>query len=106
MGHNSDASRNVDVSRINPQTNLPQLSEAQILSYTKLLSEDIGYRTVGTIEHALADEWLTQKAHEIKKECEEIVNRSKGTGKERKLECELWRQQGSGSHRYVYSLIR
>lgn len=58
---------------------------------------------MGTIEHALADEWLTKKAHEIKKECEEIVNRSKGTGKERNLECEVWRQQGSGSHRCVIS---
>lgn len=40
---------------IDPKTGLPQISETQILAYTRHLSEDIGYRTVGTSEHALAD---------------------------------------------------
>ncbi|KAA1470020.1 hypothetical protein DENSPDRAFT_774128 [Dentipellis sp. KUC8613] len=86
---------------VNPVTNLPQLSETQILSYAQHLSEDIGYRTVGTYEHALADEWITNKLKNIKHECEEIVNKEAAkAGSRRKLECEFWRQQGSGSHRF------
>ena len=86
--------------RINPLTSLPQISEAQILSYAKHLSEDIGYRTVGTREHALGDAWMMQKAEELKQQCDEIVKSVPG----RKLECEVWRQEGSGSHRYVLRL--
>ncbi|TFY75137.1 hypothetical protein EWM64_g8876, partial [Hericium alpestre] len=86
---------------IHPVTKLPQLSETQILSYAQYLSEEIGFRTVGTYEHALGDQWLTDKLRNIKEECEEIVNKEAArTGKGRKLECEFWRQQGSGSHRF------
>ncbi|CAE6479620.1 unnamed protein product [Rhizoctonia solani] len=81
---------------INPQTGLPQLSEAQILSYTRVLSEDIGYRTVGTKEHALGDAWLLDRVNELREQCQEAVGRTPG----RKLECEVWRQQGSGTHRF------
>ncbi|RDB27664.1 putative endoplasmic reticulum metallopeptidase 1 [Hypsizygus marmoreus] len=80
---------------VNPQTNLPQISEARILGFAKYLSEDIGYRTVGTLEHALADAWMVKQAEEVKRNCEEVVA---ATG--RKLECEVWRQEGSGSHRF------
>lgn len=79
---------------VNPSTQLPQISEANILGVAKYLSEDIGFRTVGTFEHALADTWMVQRAEEMQKECERIVVE---TG--RKLECEVWHQQGSGSHR-------
>jgi hypothetical protein len=91
----------VYTSRINPATSLPQISEAQILSYAKYLSEDIGYRTVGTREHALGDAWMYEKAEELQKECEAIVK----AVPDRKLECEIWRQQGSGSHRYVPNVL-
>ncbi|TFK34083.1 hypothetical protein BDQ12DRAFT_690347, partial [Crucibulum laeve] len=80
---------------IDPVTNLPQISESRILGFAKHLSEDIGYRTVGTLEHALADTWMVEKAEEVKKNCERVVA---ATGK--KLECEVWRQEGSGSHRF------
>ncbi|KAF9458872.1 hypothetical protein BDZ94DRAFT_1225561 [Collybia nuda] len=79
----------------NPSTGLPQISEARILGYAKYLSEDIGYRTVGTYEHALADTWMVEQAEAVKKNCEDVVA---ATG--RKLECEVWRQEGSGSHRF------
>ncbi|KAI0057402.1 hypothetical protein BV25DRAFT_1812524 [Artomyces pyxidatus] len=78
-------------------TSLPQLSETQILAHAQYLSEDIGYRTVGTYEHALADKWLFDKVQVMQKDCEELVKRS---GSRRKLECEVWRQEGSGSHRF------
>ncbi|KAI0792197.1 hypothetical protein C8Q75DRAFT_754855 [Abortiporus biennis] len=81
---------------VNPVTLLPQLSETQILSYARQLSEDIGYRTVGTREHALGDEWMINEATVLKKQCDEIVKVSPG----RKLECEVWRQEGDGSHRF------
>ncbi|KAJ7131725.1 hypothetical protein C8R43DRAFT_1024401 [Mycena crocata] len=79
----------------NALTNLPQISEARILGFAKYLSEDIGYRTVGTYEHALADTWMVEQAEEAKHHCERVV---RDTG--RKLECEVWRQQGSGTHRF------
>ncbi|KAH0836908.1 hypothetical protein J3R83DRAFT_8723 [Lanmaoa asiatica] len=79
-----------------PKTGIPHPSENTILSYAKYLSEDIGYRTPGTREHAEADAWMVRKAEEIKRLCEEVVNNEKG----RKLECEVWRQEGSGSHRF------
>lgn len=66
----------------------------------KHLSEDIGYRTVGTYEHALADKWMVDAAMQVKQNCERVVER---TG--RKLECEVWRQQGSGNHRYAILLL-
>ncbi|KAH7891014.1 hypothetical protein F5I97DRAFT_2052216 [Phlebopus sp. FC_14] len=79
-----------------PETLLPHPSEATILSYAKYLSEDIGYRTPGTREHAEADAWMVHKAEEIKQLCDEVLTKEKG----RKLECEVWRQEGSGSHRF------
>ncbi|KAG2046912.1 hypothetical protein BDR06DRAFT_964563 [Suillus hirtellus] len=84
------------VDQYDPTTSLPQLSEATILQYAKYLSEDIGYRTPGTREHALADAWMTEKAYQLKEECERVVAAQPG----RKLQCEVWRQEGSGSHRF------
>ncbi|KAF8075052.1 hypothetical protein FPV67DRAFT_1475846 [Lyophyllum atratum] len=78
-----------------PLTGLPQISETRVLGFAKYLSEDIGYRTVGTLEHALADTWMVGQAEAVKRNCEEVVA---ATG--RKLECEVWRQEGSGSHRF------
>ncbi|GLB41442.1 putative peptide hydrolase [Lyophyllum shimeji] len=79
----------------NPLTGLPQISEARIRAFAKYLSEDIGYRTVGTQEHALADKWMVEQAEAVRRNCEEVVA---ATG--RKLECEVWHQEGSGSHRF------
>ena len=80
--------------RTNPITKLPQISESRILDVAKSLSEDIGYRIVGTREHSLADKWMVQAAEHVRQNCQRIVNK---TG--RKLECEVWRQEGNGSHR-------
>lgn len=88
---------NPSTTRYNSITSLPQLSEATILQYAKHLSEDIGYRTPGTREHALADVWMTEKAFQLQEECQRVVASQPG----RKLQCEVWRQEGSGSHRYV-----
>ncbi|KAI0262359.1 hypothetical protein BC834DRAFT_925273 [Gloeopeniophorella convolvens] len=83
-------------SLINSETGLPQISETQILAYSQYLSEDIGFRTVGTYEHALADKWMADTAYEIQKECERLVQSDPG----RNLECEVWHQRGNGSHRF------
>jgi len=77
--------------RTDPVTGLPQISESKILGYAKHLSEDIGYRTVGTKEHAIGDAWLLKEAQLIAEKCP------------KSLECEVWRQSGSGSHRYAES---
>ncbi|TRM58647.1 hypothetical protein BD626DRAFT_559974 [Schizophyllum amplum] len=79
----------------NADTGLPQISEARILDVAKTLSEDIGYRIVGTEEHARGDAWMYAQAQAFKAECETIV-RSQG----RALECEVWHQKGDGSHRF------
>ncbi|KAH9951135.1 hypothetical protein B0H21DRAFT_719728 [Amylocystis lapponica] len=84
------------VEPIHPITGLPQLSEALVLAHAKYLSEDIGYRTVGTREHALGDAWMLQQAEALRTQCQDIVRANPG----RKLECEVWHQQGSGSHRF------
>lgn len=83
--------------RYDPITSLPQVSEAQILAHAKYLSEDIGYRTVGTREHALGDEWVLNQAEALRSECEAVVR----AHPERRLQCEVWHQQGSGNHRCV-----
>ncbi|KAM5532207.1 hypothetical protein V8D89_014107 [Ganoderma adspersum] len=79
-----------------PTTSLPQVSEAQILAHAKYLSEDIGYRTVGSAEHAAGDAWVLKQAETLRGECEELVR----AHPERKMQCEVWHQQGSGSHRF------
>ncbi|CEL53123.1 putative zinc metalloprotease C1259,02c OS=Schizosaccharomyces pombe (strain 972 / ATCC 24843) GN=SPCC1259.02c PE=3 SV=1 [Rhizoctonia solani AG-1 IB] len=84
------------VDLINPKTGLPQLSESRILSHVRVLSEDIGFRTVGTKEHALGEAWLLDQVNDLREQCKEAVSRTPG----RKLECEVWRQQGSGTHRF------
>ncbi|KAF8625164.1 hypothetical protein AX15_005531 [Amanita polypyramis BW_CC] len=86
-----------------PHTHLPQISETRILDMARYLSEDIGYRTVGTYEHALGDKWFYDQVLTFQKECERVVSAVSGAGMGpggRKLECEVWRQQGSGSHRF------
>jgi hypothetical protein len=74
-----------------------RVSEANILAVAEHLSGTIGYRTVGTKEHAEGDAWMLAQAKKIQKECERIV-RDVHSG--RNLECEVWRQEGSGRHRY------
>ena len=74
---------------------MPQLSEARMVAHAKYLSEDIGFRTVGTREHALGDAWMVEQANEVAKQCHQAVKDVPG----RKLECEVWRQEGNGSHR-------
>ncbi|KAF5316325.1 hypothetical protein D9619_006761 [Psilocybe cf. subviscida] len=82
-------------SMTNPITKLPQISEERILGIARHLSEEIGYRTVGTYEHALADDWMMEAVEQVKRNCETIVE-SEG----RRVECEVWRQEGSGNHRF------
>lgn len=80
----------------NPITSLPQISESRILETARILSEDIGFRTPGTREHAVGEEWLWHQVTNIKQECDKIVRKSPS----RNLECEIWHQKGSGSHRF------
>ncbi|EMD39116.1 hypothetical protein CERSUDRAFT_104381 [Gelatoporia subvermispora B] len=81
---------------IDPITGLPQLSEARILAHAQYLSEDIGYRTVGTREHALGDEWMVQQVEVLQAQCEEVIRAYPG----RHLQCEVWHQRGDGYHRF------
>ncbi|KAJ3908844.1 hypothetical protein F5879DRAFT_935898 [Lentinula edodes] len=79
-----------------PVTNSPQISESRILEVSRILSEDIGFRTPGTREHALGEDWLWDQVTKIKNDCDDMVKRSS----RRHLECEIWHQKGSGSHRF------
>ena len=53
--------------RVDPRTGLPQILES---TYVRHLSENIGYRTVGTTEHTLTDKWMVDTAYEIREESE------------------------------------
>ncbi|KAF7976944.1 hypothetical protein HWV62_5371 [Athelia sp. TMB] len=79
-----------------PISGLPQISESAILGHARHLSETIGYRTVGTREHALGDAWMVDQAAALKTQCDALVAASP----HRALECEVWRQEGNGSHRF------
>jgi len=77
----------------------PQISEKKILGDTKTLSETIGYRIVGTKEHARGDDWGVMKVKELKRTCDSVIARAKEEKRNIRLECEWDRQQGSGTHR-------
>lgn len=75
------------------------IAEAIVLEKARYLSETIGYRTVGTKEHAAGETWLLKELEVLKKHCEELVNNA-SISHPRFLECEVVRQEGSGAHRY------
>ncbi|KAF7323535.1 Peptide hydrolase [Mycena kentingensis (nom. inval.)] len=77
------------------RTGMPQISEPKILAVARHLSEDIGFRTVGTHEHALADAWMLQQAEAAKRHCDQVARIGN-----RALQCEVWHQRGSGTHRF------
>ena len=79
--------------RYDAQSAVPQLSEAKMLDIARELSETYGYRTVGTREHALADAWFYEQVQELAKNCPPT------------LQCEAWRQVGSGAHRSAAELV-
>ncbi|CAO1635451.1 unnamed protein product [Sympodiomycopsis kandeliae] len=70
-------------------------SEEGALQLIKKLSEDIGYRIVGTEHHVAAEDWLLA---ELKK--------YEGThnlgGEAGKVQVEVWRQIGDGAHRFDF----
>ncbi|KZT56782.1 hypothetical protein CALCODRAFT_470601 [Calocera cornea HHB12733] len=80
--------------RYSNSTHLPQLSEHRMLAVARHLSETIGYRTVGTREHALADAWMAEQLAALQAVCEERASAGD------QVECEVWRQEGSGKHRF------
>ncbi|KAE9386618.1 hypothetical protein BT96DRAFT_1026164 [Gymnopus androsaceus JB14] len=57
----------------------------------------IGYRTTGTFEHARGEDWLWDQVSQVKHSCDELVSRSSNQSG---LECEIWHQKGSSSHRF------
>jgi hypothetical protein len=76
------------------------IAETAVLEKVRQLSEDIGYRTVGTREHLLGEQWMLKEAQALKAHCDELVRQSSPAAP-RHLECEVDRQEGSGTHRYV-----
>ena len=59
-------------SRAEAQTRVDEQSEDQHLS------EDIGYRAIGTTEHAFSGKWMVDTAYKIQKECERLVRTDPG----------------------------
>ena len=78
------------------------IAEIAILDKVRQLSEDIGYRTVGTREHVLGEQWMLKEVEALKAHCDNLVKKSSHPTI-RHLECEVDRQEGSGTHRYVRS---
>ena len=81
--------------RYDIDTGLPHVSEPVVLEHARVLSEDIGFRTVGTREHALGAEYVLDQVKIVKDLCDAAVK----SAPTRRLACEVWRQEGSGSHR-------
>lgn len=73
----------------NYELSTPQFSEHKALEHIQAL-EDVGYRIVGTKEHAAGLEYVLRVADELIEKCLAFPE----------LECEVWHQQGSGSHRF------
>ena len=66
----------------------PQPSEEIVMRHIAAL-ERIGYRTVGTQEAKLGEEYVLEQAREIEKRCTGVIH------------CEVFVQQGSGFHQCV-----
>jgi len=79
----------------------PQISEHRILSHVYELSDPnkIGFRTVGTREHAAGDAWAVDHVKELVRLCEDVKAAASVVGKSVDLVCEWDRQQGSGTHK-------
>jgi hypothetical protein len=84
-------------------------SEVKALEHISVLSEEIGYRIVGTKEHVQAEKWLESivKQYEgwhttvvgTSGEDAEAVNRTNALGD---TEVEIWTQIGNGAHRFDF----
>jgi len=61
--------------------------------------EKIGFRTVGTREHAAGDAWAVERVKELVGLCEDVKAEAALAGKSVDLVCEWDRQQGSGTHK-------
>lgn len=81
----------------------PQISEGRILEHVSELTDphSIGFRTVGTKEHALGDAWAVRQVQNLAALCESVKATAELEGRKVDLECEWDRQQGSGTHKYV-----
>jgi hypothetical protein len=84
----------------------PQISEHRILSHVADLSdpEKIGFRTVGTKEHAAGDAWAVDQVKELVRLCDDVKATASMMGRSVDLVCEWDRQQGSGTHKLVIIL--
>lgn len=69
----------------------PQFSEALARAHVQAL-EDIGYRIVGTPEHASGRDYVLAEARRLAALCAGVAG----------LECEVELQRGNGSHRSVW----
>ncbi|CCA75676.1 hypothetical protein PIIN_09666, partial [Serendipita indica DSM 11827] len=83
-------------------TGKPQLSEARILSMVAELTDPykVGFRTVGSREHALGDAWAVDQVQGLTALCDHVKSRAKTRGDTVDIECEWDRQQGSGTHKF------
>lgn len=68
----------------------PQPSEEIVLKHIQAL-EDIGYRTVGTEEAELGEQYVLAEVRKIEERC----------ARNGVLNCEVWVQRGNGYHEYV-----
>ncbi|KAG8808009.1 hypothetical protein FRC19_006176, partial [Serendipita sp. 401] len=80
----------------------PQLSESRILSMVTELTDplNIGFRTVGSREHALGDAWAVQQVQDLAELCDHVRARAAKDGRTVDLECDWDWQQGSGTHKF------
>ncbi|KAG8877791.1 hypothetical protein FRC20_010042 [Serendipita sp. 405] len=61
---------------------------------------NIGFRTVGSREHALGDAWAVQQVQDLAELCDHVKARAAKDGRTVDLECDWDWQQGSGTHKF------
>lgn len=74
----------------------PQPAESNVLRHIGEL-ERIGYRTVGSPEAVLGEDYVIAEVEKLDKMCKS----QKGA----KLDCDVWVQSGTGYHSYVQLLF-
>lgn len=82
----------------------PHFSETKSLEYIRTLSEDIGYRIVGTQQHIDAERYVEALVKQYEgwhttRSADDLANRTNHQGD---TQVEVWTQVGDGAHRFDF----
>lgn len=93
--------RDIDVASLDAPAHF---SENKALEHIRVLSEDIGYRIVGTEEHVRAEKWLESVVKQYEGWHRTLAHddpaADNGTRRPGDTQVEVWTQVGDGAHRF------